>query len=176
MLPFGIERIGDHSARNAIPRFVSTADRNHRNIREATAHDREELESRHLRHVEIGDNDVWGGGSSELQKRVKAIFCGTDVVFRRFQEPCQTLANARLVVNNKDSVLRCVARGQARPFLLVGTSTVHEHPALSTPAFRHGEPFDCRQRTLALACYHHEPRFVRCLVILRILGSTCVAG
>ncbi len=49
MLPLGIECIGDDTARNVIPGLICTADRNHRNFRKATAHDREELESRHLR-------------------------------------------------------------------------------------------------------------------------------
>ena len=76
MPPLGIERVGDDSAGNVIAGLVSAADRDHRDFRKATAHDREELESRHLRHVEIGDDDV-RGDPSELQKRIKAIFRGS---------------------------------------------------------------------------------------------------
>jgi hypothetical protein len=47
------------------------------------------------------------------------MFRSTDLVSFVVQQPRQALANTRLVVNNKDSVLRCVAHDQARPFVLV---------------------------------------------------------
>ena len=46
-LPLGVESVGDDSAGNAIAKLISTAYRDHRNVRKAATHDREELESRH---------------------------------------------------------------------------------------------------------------------------------
>ena len=105
MSPFGIERVGDDAARDVVPRLISPADCNHQDPGEASAQDGEKLKSRHLRHVEIGDDDV-RGFSSELQKSIKALFCGTDVVSCRVQQHCRTLADARLIIYNKNAMFR----------------------------------------------------------------------
>jgi hypothetical protein len=49
------------------------------------------------------------------------MFRSTDLVSRRSQEHCHALANAWLIVNNKDSVLGCVAHGRHTSFVLDGT-------------------------------------------------------
>jgi hypothetical protein len=60
IMPLGMERVGDNSARNTIAGGVGSADCHNRDFRKAAAHDRKEFEPRHFRHVEIGDNDVRG--------------------------------------------------------------------------------------------------------------------
>ena len=112
MLPFGIERVGDDATGDAITGLVSAADRDHRDFRKATAHNREELESRHLRHVEIRDDDV-REDPSELQERVKAIFCGTDVVPCVVQVPAKL---SRMLGSSSTTRIRCLD-----VLLMVGT-------------------------------------------------------
>ena len=69
--------------------------------RKAPAHHREELESGHLRHVEIGNDDV-RHHPPELQKSVETMLRSANVVPLVSQEPSQNLANSGLVINDKD--------------------------------------------------------------------------
>ena len=104
MMPLGMERVGDNSARNTIAGVVGSADCHNRDFRKAAAHDRKEFESRHFRHVEIGDNDV-RGRPFHLQKSIEAIVCGNNVISHRRQQQSRAFPNVRLVVYNKDQAL-----------------------------------------------------------------------
>lgn len=97
VLPLGIKRIRDDSARDAIPRVVSTAHRDHRDLREAAAHDGEKFKSGHLRHIEIGDDDV-RRQPSQLQKTVKPVLGRTDVISCALQNQGQAFANGWFII------------------------------------------------------------------------------
>ncbi len=60
MLPLGIECVGDYPSRDRIAGLIRSADSDDRDFRKASSNNREKLESRHLRHVEIADDNVWG--------------------------------------------------------------------------------------------------------------------
>src|SRR4051812_21028168 len=98
LLSLGIERVGDDTARNLVARFVRATDGHDRGLGEATTHDGEEFEARHLRHVEVRDNDVWRL-PLELQKSLEAMLRGPNVISRGAQQLCGTLENARFIIN-----------------------------------------------------------------------------
>ena len=75
----GIEGVGDHAARNAFAGVVSPTDGDHWNLWKAAAQDGEEFETGHVRHVEIGDDDV-GRFRFELQQGIKAVLRSGDLV------------------------------------------------------------------------------------------------
>ena len=58
MTSFGIESIRNYPTRDAIAGFVCPTDRDYHDFRKVATHHREELEARHLWHVEVGDDEV----------------------------------------------------------------------------------------------------------------------
>ena len=101
--PLGIEGVGNHTARDMIPGLVCAAHGQHEDFGKAAAQDREKLESRHLGHVEIGD-DEFRIRTPELQKSIEAVRCETDGVPMRGQQHCEPVANVLLVVHNQNAM------------------------------------------------------------------------
>src|SRR5581483_4470129 len=90
-------------SRYGIAGLISATHRNHQNLWDATANDGEKLESRHLRHVQVG-NDELRHLALHLQQRIEAILRAADFVSFSGQQHRHCGTNASIVIYNQNSI------------------------------------------------------------------------
>src|SRR5664279_4681564 len=106
VLSFGIEPVGDDARRYCIP-LIFAAHCHNWDRRVLATYMRDQFDSRHERHVEVGDEQIWRR-PVQVGYRADATFCRGHVVPGERQEHPQTFPDEGVVVDYKSLSLRSV--------------------------------------------------------------------
>jgi hypothetical protein len=96
---FAVESIGNYASGTASPALSAAAHGDNQYRREAAADYREEFKSWHLRHIQIG-NDQLRNLTLHLQKRFETVFRDLNLVPFIGQQHRDRRTNARIVIHD----------------------------------------------------------------------------